>query len=116
MELSDIVHSVLTGDLLAARQWVADAKRAEINWARVAKPTVEGVELIVAAALVELFAERAGATAPAWTATVGAETEMRVLDPGLEEMPRSFAHAKAHGPASLRRRNLVALPDFLKVA
>jgi hypothetical protein len=39
-----------------------------------------------------------------------------ILDPGLDQMPRSFAHAKAAGPEPLRRRNLIALPDFLDVA
>ena len=116
MELSDIVRAVLTGDLLTARQWVTDAKRSGLNWERLPEPKTNGLELTVAAALVELLAERAGATAPEWTANVGAQSELMVLDPGLEKMPRSFAHAKAHGPAPLRRRNLVALPDFLNVA
>jgi len=72
--------------------------------------------MIVAAAIVELFADRAGAKPPAWTSAVGAEDEPVVLDPGLEQMPRSLAQAKAFGPELLRKRNLVALPDFLDVA
>jgi hypothetical protein len=116
MELSDIVRVVLAGDLLAARQWVTDAKRSGLNWERLPEPAADGVELAVAAGLVELFAERDGTKPPDWTANVGAQAELMVIDPGLENMPRSFAHAKAHGPAPLRRRNLVAPPDFLDVA
>ena len=75
-----------------------------------------GRGLTVAAALVELLADRAGEKPPRWTHSVGAEREPLVLDPGLEEMPRSFARAKAFGPEPLRKRNLLALPDFLDVA
>jgi hypothetical protein len=31
-------------------------------------------------------------------------------------MPRSFAHAKATGAEPLRKRNLIAMADFLDVA
>ena len=41
---------------------------------------------------------------------------MRVVGFLLEEMPRSFARAKSEGPEPLRKRNLLALPDFLDVA
>lgn len=34
------------------------------------------------------------------------------LDPGLEQMPRPFRVLQAPGPESLRRRDLLALPDF----
>lgn len=117
MAIPEIVHALLAGDLLTARQWVADAMRAHLEWDRLERPRdLTDVEMSVAAAIVELLASRAGATPPAWTADVGAVRDMLVLDPGLEEMPRSFAHAKLTAPESLRRRNIVALPDFLDVA
>jgi hypothetical protein len=47
---------------------------------------------------------------------VGSEREPFILDPGLDQMPRSLALAKAAGPEPLRKRNLFALPDFLDVA
>jgi hypothetical protein len=116
MDLNDVVRAVLAGDLLTARQWVADAKRSELNWAGLPEPTqANDLELTVAAALAELFAERFGATPPEWTSRVGAQSELMVLDPGLQDMPRSFAHAKAHSPTAFRKRNLVALPNFLNV-
>jgi hypothetical protein len=70
----------------------------------------------VAAAILELLSARSGAEPPPWTATIGASHEPVILDPGLENMPRSFARAKSDGPEPLRKRNLLALPDFLDVA
>jgi hypothetical protein len=117
MDLRDLVDAILGGDLLAARQWVADARREQVNWETIEYPShFVGREMTVAAGLVELLAERAGDRPPAWTKAVGAEREPVVLDPGLERMPRSLARAKASGPESLRKRNLLALPDFLDVA
>ena len=117
MELRILIDAILAGDLLAARQWVADAKREQLRWEALPYPReLAGRQLTVAAGVVELFARRAGEVPPAWTEAVGPERDPVVLDPGLEQMPRSFARAKASGPEPLRKRNLVALPDFLEVA
>ena len=117
MNVPELVHALLAGDLLAARQWVADARRTHVQWERLAQPQgLSNREMSVAAGMVELLALRAGATPPPWTTTIGALDDPLVLDPGLEQMPRSFARAKISAPEPLRRRNLVALPDFLDVA
>jgi hypothetical protein len=117
MDVPDLVKALISGDLLTARQWVADARRVELRWELVARPEgLDDREMSVAAGVVELLAGRAGCAAPAWTDAVGAQRELLVLDPGLEQMPRSFARAKATAPEPLRKRNLVALPDFLDVA
>jgi len=117
MELPDLVRAVLTGDLIAARQWVADAYRSGLKWDRLDRPqNLNEREMAVAAGMAELLAARRGAPPPPWTETIGSSAEPIVLDPGLENMPRSFARAKADGPEPLRKRNLVALPDFLDVA
>lgn len=117
MDLRDLVDAILAGDLLTARQWVADARREPVKWESVGCPRdFTGREMTVAAGVVELLAARAREKPPVWTRAVGAEREAVVLDPGLEQMPRSLAQAKAFGPESLRKRNLFALPDFLDVA
>ena len=117
MDLHELVHAILAGDLLTARQCVADAQRANVAWGRLEQPRgLDDREMSVAAGLVELFAARAGDTPPPWTKAIGPVPEVLVLDPGLEKMPRSFARAKAAGPEPLRKRNLIALPDFLDVA
>jgi hypothetical protein len=117
MELPDLVRAVLAGDLITARQWVADAYRTGLKWEHLDRPKNLGeLEMAVAAGFAELLAARRGASPPPWTLTVGSSDEPVILDPGLEQMPRSFAHAKKEGPEPLRKRNLVALPDFLDVA
>jgi len=117
MDLRELVDAVLCGDLLRARQWVADAKRENVQWEAIAFPQeMDPRSLAVSAALLELFASREGGNPPSWTTDVGALDDVVVLDPGLETMRRSFAYAKEHGPVSLLKRNLIALPDFLNVA
>ena len=103
--------------MITARQWVADAKRERLNWEAVSCPTeFGGLEMTVAAGLVELLAHRAGKRPPSWTEAIGATDELVILDPGLDQRPRSFARARTSGPEPLRKRNLLALPDFLDVA
>ena len=61
MELRDLVQAILDGDLLTARQWVADAHRSALTWETVPYPKdFSARELTVAAGLVELLARRAG--------------------------------------------------------
>ncbi len=116
MDLANLVHAILTGDLLAARQWVADSQRARIEWERYEKPMgLDEREMILAAGLAELLAGREGTPAPSWTASVGSQEGPLVLDPGLERMPRSFEQAKENGPEPLRRRNMIASPGFLDI-
>jgi hypothetical protein len=117
MDLHELVKALLRGDVIGARQWVADAQRIRVDWQRLEQPKglAQG-ELVVAAALVELFAQRSNAAPPPWSASIGASREAIILDPGLPQMPRSFARAKREAPEPLRKRNLVALPGFLEVA
>lgn len=117
MDIPELVRAILAGDLITARQLVADGHRTPIRWDQLEQPLgLSERELVVAAGVTELLALRAGGTPPSWTQAVGPAREMVVLDPGLEQMPRSFARAKTSGPEALRSRNLVALPDFLDVA
>jgi hypothetical protein len=116
MDLRDLVRAILSGDLLAARQWVADAQRADMQWETLGRPSgLDKREMVVAAGLAELLATRAGAPPPAWTASIGSSDELVFLDPGLQDMPRTLSHAKAEGPESFLRRNLIASPDFLTI-
>ena len=117
MDITELVHALLAGDLLTARQCVADSRRLQVQWERLEQPRdLSDREMSVAAGIVELLASRSGVAPPDWTQSVGGVRELLILDPGLEQMPRSFARAKANGPEPLRKRNLIALPDFLDVA
>ena len=117
MELEDLVNAIVTGNLITAREWIAEARRSRVNWERIARPTtLSNRDMAVAAGLAELLAERDGQLAPPWAVSVGGTNEPFLLDPGLDEMPRSFERAKASAPEALRKRNLLASPDFLKIA
>lgn len=117
MDLADVVRALMDGNLLTAREFAADVHRSHMQWDSLERPVgLSERELSVAAAIVELLAWRNDSRPPSWTADVGAAPELMVLDPGLEQMPRSFARAKEAGPESLRKRNLIAPPDFLHVA
>jgi hypothetical protein len=116
MDLRELVHAILAGDFLAARQWVADARRSDVRWDRVDRPSgLDEREMTVAAAVAELLAARAGAAPPSWTASVGSSAEPLYLDPGLHDMPRTLAQAETNGPEPFRKRNLIASADFLDV-
>jgi hypothetical protein len=87
-----------------------------VRWEKVGKPSgLDEREMTVAASVAELLASRAGTAAPAWTGSIGSSDEALFLDPGLQDMPRTLAHAKAEGPEPFRRRNLIASPDFLSI-
>lgn len=117
MDVSALARALLSGDLLTARQIVADFQRTHTPFEHIDRPAgVSERELAVAAAVIEMLADRGQVKPPAWTAGIGALPDLVVLDPGLEQMPRSFERAKISGPEALRRRNLVAPPDFLDVA
>lgn len=117
MDLRDLVHAILAGDLLTARQYAIDVRRSNVLWEQLERPNgLNDREMSVAAGVVELLALRVGGSPPAWTSAIGPVRELLVLDPGLEKMPRSFARAKAAGPEPLLKRNLIASPDFLDVA
>jgi hypothetical protein len=83
MDVRELVRALLSGDLLSARQWVADAYRADMQWERLERPLdLTEREMSVAAGIVELLASRAGGRPPPWTSAVGAVREELVLDPG----------------------------------
>jgi hypothetical protein len=116
MELRELVQALIAGDLLTARQWVADAHRSGFEWQTAAPPVdLTPLELCVAAGVAELLARRWGATAPSWTEKVTGLAEPVFLDPGLETMPRTLARILREGPGPLLNRNLIATADFLNV-
>ena len=67
----------------------------------------------IAAALVELLAERAGQRPPAWTCEIGAVSHPVFLLKAAEYMPRLRALCESESPEPLRRRGLFAPPEYL---
>lgn len=117
MDIRDLVRALLAFDTLTARQWVADALRADLRWSHVARPRdLSHRELVVAAAVVELLAERAGQEPPGWTEAVAAGREQILLVRAAQSMPRLRRLCEEQGPLPLRRRGVLAPPDFLTAA
>ena len=73
MDLRDLVAALSRRDALSARQWVADATREGFDWTHVVEP--HGLDMAgraVAAAVVEMMAERMGRRPAAWTSAPAA--------------------------------------------
>jgi hypothetical protein len=71
MDLHDLVNAIVAGDLLSARQCVADAERENLRWEHLEAPHgLDDLRLAIAAGVVELLASRRGVSPPSWTATV----------------------------------------------
>jgi hypothetical protein len=114
MDLRDLVRSLLGGHALAARQWVADAKRTRFAWTAVALPQdLDVLGLAVAAGIVELLAGRAGQEPPTWTKAIGAAPEPVFLVRSAAVLPNLRRICEEEGPEPLRRRRILAPPEFL---
>jgi hypothetical protein len=117
MELRDLVLALLAHDTLAARQWVSDAGGVGLSWTSVPRPLgLDAVAMTVAAGVAEMLAARAGQAPPVWTKEVAAASEPVFLVRSAEHMPRLRRLCEEEGPEPLRRRRLLAPPDFLTAA
>lgn len=72
--------------------------------------------LAVAAAIVELLAQRANEPAPDWTAEIGALPEPLFLLEAAHRMRRLRELCERESPEPLRKRHIYAPPDFLTFA
>ncbi len=70
----------------------------------------------MAAAVVEMMAERQGKTPASWTEAVPAAPRRLFLVRAAESLPRLRRLCEDEGPEALRRRGLLAPPDFLTAA
>lgn len=117
MELIELIEALANGDMLTARQWVADAVREGFEWSRVPRPqALPESTMAVAAGITELLAARAGQAAPAWTAEVNAASEPVYLVRAARHLPRLRRLCEEEGPEPLRRRRILAPPEFLTAA
>jgi len=120
VDLSGLAASILvdvkTGERFM-REPVADAERAGFDWSGVPEPRdLDALGLSVAAALVELMSGRRGVPTPSWTKAVPASPRRTYLVRAAESLPRLRRLCEQEGPEPLRRRGLLAPPDFLTTA
>ena len=82
-----------------------------------AKPSgLDSLGLAVAASVVEMMAGRHGKRPPKWTEAVPAAPRPMYLVRAAESLPRLRRLCEEEGPEPLRRRGLLAPPDFLTSA
>jgi len=117
VDLKELVQALLRFDGLSARQWLADAVRSGLVWSEVPAPVgLDATESAVAAGIAELLASRAGQSPPRWTARIPPAPQKLFLVRAAATMPRLRAVCEQEGPEPLRRRGLLAPPDFLSIA
>ena len=115
MDLLELVRLILGGHGLNARQWIQDANRTDLDWSTIPEPLgATGRELIVGAALVEMFADRAGKTYPEWTSRVG-ESALPIWLV-RNDLLRFTQRVLEETPKPLRSRNVFAPSDFLRLS
>ncbi|MGA2496446.1 MAG: hypothetical protein ABSH20_01820 [Tepidisphaeraceae bacterium] len=115
--LEEIARTALDGDPLALRSLIQDWLGTGISLAQVPCPaTHDPAVLAVSAALAELFAQRTGQTAPAWTSIIPALPEARFLLRSAATMKRLRRMCQEESPWPLKRRNLFAPADYLLFA
>jgi hypothetical protein len=117
MDLRELVRALLSYDALTARQWVADSIRQGVVWALFPQPTeLDAVGMGVAAGIAELLAARAGQAPPPWVVAVDVAPTQVCLVKAARTMPRLRQLCEQEGPEPLRRRGILAPPEFLTVA
>ena len=117
MDLKELVRALLRFDALTARQWLADAGRSGLVWSDIPAPVgLDATERAVAAGVAELLASRAGQAPPGWAAAIPPAPRVLFLVRAAATMPRLRAVCERESPEPLRRRGLLAPPDFLSIA
>jgi hypothetical protein len=115
VRVEPLVEAALQRDNLRLRSLAQDLLRSDIRLAQVPRPRTDDQRVLaIAAALLELLAERSGQPAPAWTSNVGAIPEPMFLLEAATRMKRLRTLCETSSPMPLKKRQLYAPPDFLK--
>ena len=121
VSILDLVQAILAERDLEVRQLVMDLQDNTQSFSNVAKPDTQNPEeLVVAAALVELFAmrrgERRGELPPSWTQQIAGLDKPLYLLGDPNRYPRFYARCVQESPEPLKRRNLIAPRNYLTFA
>ncbi len=115
--IEHLAEAALSGEALRLRGLAQDMLLEFPQLADVPRPTTEDQRLLaIAAALVELIAERTGQPAPAWTADIGPAPAPIYLVRSALTMRHLRRLCETGSPEPLRRRLLYAPPNYLAVA
>lgn len=116
-KLEELAQAALRCDSLLLRSLVQDFLRETPQLAKCRKPLTSDTQVLaVAAALIELFAERLRQLPPDWTQEVGPVSEPIYLVPSATSMKRLRTVCEEESPEPLRKRGFYAPPNFLEFA
>ncbi len=112
--LNELVEAALSRDGL----WLSGATQEFLRGTPVLRDVspltgTDDRHVVVAAALLELLALRMHQAPPDWTATVGGLSEPFFLMAEAETMKHTRLLCERESPMPLRKRNLLAPPNFL---
>jgi len=117
MTIDELAQAAIASDALRLRQFTQDWLREHPCITDSPAPASQDpTTRIIAAALVELFAQRSGQASPTWTESIGSLREPLFLLKSASTMPRLRQLCQAESPQPLRRRNLFAPANFLEFA
>lgn len=115
--IDELAEVAVSGDALRLRSIAQDWLRDNDHFGDISRPkTTDPTRLAVAAGLVEMFAERAGQTAPNWTDDVPSAPAALFLLREAGTMKRLRKLCEEQAPLPLRRRRIYAPPTFLTFA
>ncbi len=114
INLDDLAKAALNRDALQLRSLVQDFIRSGDKLVDLAAPQTHDAQLLsVAAALVELLAERTNQPPPFWTANIGAVAVPLFLVAAAERLASLRQLCQEESPEPLKRRKLLAPPNYL---
>jgi hypothetical protein len=112
--LNELVEAALSRDGL----WLSGATQEFLRVTPVLRDVPQPVgasdrQLVVAAALLELLGQRIQQPPPAWTKNIGGLSEPFFLVAEAETMKNTRVMCEQESPEPLRKRKLLAPPQFL---
>lgn len=114
--VDELARALLADGGAIVEQYTMNLWEENPSFTDVAKPdnaTYE--ELVVCAALLELFALRRNERPPAWTENIGGLSQPRFLMGGYEKKyPKRKERWLRESPAPLKKRNLFVSAEFLE--
>jgi hypothetical protein len=117
VRIDDLASTALAADALKLRSLAMDWLSENQAIGECAPPDSSDQAIrAVAAALVEMFAERRNERPPLWTSEISAVAEPIYLLQAASTMRRLRALCESQSPAPLRKRNIFAPPTFLEFA
>ena len=117
VRLEELAAAALSGDALGLRALAAQFLAEATDFEREPPPSSRDPKIrAVSAALIELFAERAGTTAPNWSGKIGSAGSPLFLIASAAKMPRLRELCERESPRPFRSRGIFVTPNYLESA